>query len=138
LLNKEIDPVPVDLDGHDILDVACGKDCLLALTVDHRLFVIGSNRNGQLGLGDIKSVDEWTEVILPMKENAMIMSVHGGYKNSFVVVKNEQRGDKGKAKRATDPEILNNDSRTAGQQKPSNEDVYRDEANEPELFRPLV
>jgi alpha-tubulin suppressor-like RCC1 family protein len=106
-LGKEIDPIPVDLNGYDILDVACGKNCFLALTEDHRLFVIGSNRNGQLGLGDVKSVDQWTEVILPIKENAMMISVHTGYKNSFVVVRNKQEKDKGKTKRIAYPDILN-------------------------------
>jgi alpha-tubulin suppressor-like RCC1 family protein len=108
----ETDPTPINLD-YDIIDVACGKNCLLALTKDRRLFVIGSNRNGQLGLGDVKSVDQWTEVLLPVKEDAMIMSVHTGYKNSFVVVKNgKAKGDK-KRKRETSTEISNKNSRTA-------------------------
>ncbi|EPE27293.1 RCC1/BLIP-II [Glarea lozoyensis ATCC 20868] len=82
------DAVSIDCHGHDILDVACGKDCMLVLTVNHKLFVLGSNANGQLGLGDVESVAEWTEVTLPLKEGGIIKSVHTGYKNSFVVVEN--------------------------------------------------
>ena len=77
-------PEPVDLDGHDVLDVAVGFDHILALTTDHRLYVVGANRNGQLGL-DVDELCDWREVILPL-DGRQIVSVHAGYKNSFLLI----------------------------------------------------
>jgi alpha-tubulin suppressor-like RCC1 family protein len=77
-------PEPVDLDGQDVLDVAVGADHILALTTEHRLYVVGANMNGQLGL-DLKEMSEWREVALPL-EGKQIVGVHAGYKNSFLLV----------------------------------------------------
>jgi alpha-tubulin suppressor-like RCC1 family protein len=77
-------PEPVDLDGQDVLDVAVGADHILALTTEHRLYVVGANRNGQLGL-DVKELSEWGEVALPLG-GKQIVSVHAGYKNSFLLL----------------------------------------------------
>ena len=82
------EPESIDVLGYDILDVACGKNYMMVLTTEHRLFVIGSNANGQLGLGEVESVEHWKEVQLPLREGARIVSVNTGYKNSFVVVEN--------------------------------------------------
>lgn len=80
-------PMPVDLDGEDVWDVAVGVNHILAATMDRKLFVVGEGGNGQLG-SDVKEIEEWEEVKLPLKEGQHILSVHAGYKNSFVLVGN--------------------------------------------------
>ncbi len=79
------EPTPVDLNGEDILDIAVGTDHMLALTSNHRLFVVGAGGNGQLGF-DEKQISEWKEVSLPLKNGQQIISVHAGYKNSFLLI----------------------------------------------------
>jgi alpha-tubulin suppressor-like RCC1 family protein len=79
-------PEPVDLDGQDVFDVAVGANHMLALTTGHKLYVVGANGNGQLGL-DGEELSEWREVSLHLSEKQQIVSVHAGYKNSFVLVK---------------------------------------------------
>lgn len=79
-------PEPVDLDG-DILDVGVGANHIIALTTEHKLYVVGADGNGQLGL-DVDKLSEWREVALPLKENQHVTSVHAGYRNSFVTVEN--------------------------------------------------
>jgi len=49
--------------------------------------VVGEGANGQLGL-DVKNLNEWKEVKLTLGEGQRIMSVHAGYKSSFVLVQN--------------------------------------------------
>ncbi len=79
-------PEPVDLDGQDILDVAVGADHILALSTQHKLYVIGANSNGQLGL-DAEDVCKWRRVPLPL-DGKRIVRFHAGYKNSFLLVEN--------------------------------------------------
>jgi len=79
-------PMPVDLNGEDIFDISVGMDHMIALSTERRLFLVGFGGNGQLGLAE-KYLSEWTEVILPMESRKRIFSVHAGYKNSYVVVK---------------------------------------------------
>ncbi|KAG0652556.1 Regulator of chromosome condensation [Hyphodiscus hymeniophilus] len=81
-------PTPLDLDGHDCLDVAVGMNHLIVLTTERRIFVVGSGRSGQLGLGSaIIELKEWKEVVMPLKKGQHVVSVHAAYKNSFVRVK---------------------------------------------------
>ncbi|KAH6683305.1 regulator of chromosome condensation 1/beta-lactamase-inhibitor protein II [Halenospora varia] len=80
-------PSSVDVNGYDILDVAVGEGYALVLTKDPRkLFVIGSNSNGQLGIGDSWNANDWTEVVLPLGCGQKMVAVYAGYKNSFVLV----------------------------------------------------
>lgn len=79
------EPTPVDVEGEDVLDVAVGMNHMLALTRERKLFVVGENSNGQLGLIE-EELAAWKEVDLPLKDNHRIVSVHVGYKNSLVVV----------------------------------------------------
>ena len=79
-------PSPLDLDGHDVLDIAVGDNHVVALTTDQVLFVAGDNGNGQLGL-EIAETNDWKQALLPLKSGQRIMSVHAGYKNSFAVVR---------------------------------------------------
>lgn len=83
-------PMPIDLEGEDVWDVAIGMNHILAATMSRRLFVVGEGGNGQLGLGlDVKEIEDWREVKLPLKEGQRIVGVHAGYKNSFVSVNND-------------------------------------------------
>jgi hypothetical protein len=84
-------PTPVDLEGLDVLDVGVGNNHILALTVDHRLFVVGAGGNGQLGMGaEVKELGDWKEVVLPLQEGQQIVGVHAGYNNSFLMVQSKQ------------------------------------------------
>jgi Regulator of chromosome condensation (RCC1) repeat len=83
-----LEPEAVDVLGYDILDVACGRNYMIVLTTEHRLFGIGTNANGQLGVGEVESVEDWSEIKLPLRDGGKIVSVHSGHKNSFVVVEN--------------------------------------------------
>ncbi len=85
LENLTGDPTPIDFDG-DVLDVAVGNDHMLALSTDHRLFVVGDGGNGQLGLEHCVRAEELKEVVLALKKNQRPVSVHAGYKTSFVMV----------------------------------------------------
>jgi alpha-tubulin suppressor-like RCC1 family protein len=80
------EPTPFDLDGEDVMDIAVGNDHILALSVDYRLFVVGSGRNGQLGIEGGLQLDEWMEIVLPLKHGYRPVSVYAGYKTSFVLV----------------------------------------------------
>ncbi|KAH7351074.1 regulator of chromosome condensation 1/beta-lactamase-inhibitor protein II [Rhexocercosporidium sp. MPI-PUGE-AT-0058] len=80
-------PMPIDLKGDDVWDVAVGMNHILAVTMDRKLFVVGDGGNGQLG-SDVKEHENWEQVELPLEEGQRILSVHAGYKNSFVVVEN--------------------------------------------------
>ncbi|EKD17041.1 putative Serine/threonine-protein kinase Nek9 [Drepanopeziza brunnea f. sp. 'multigermtubi' MB_m1] len=78
-------PTPIDLDGEDFLDIAVGMNHMLVLTTGRKLLVVGLGENGQLGL-DVKEVENWTKVDLALKEGQQIVSIHAGYKNSFLLV----------------------------------------------------
>lgn len=80
-------PTPLDLDGQDFLDVAVGVDHMVVLSTEHRISVVGAGENGQLGLrSGVKELKDWKEVILPLREGQQVVSVHAGYKNSFIIV----------------------------------------------------
>jgi alpha-tubulin suppressor-like RCC1 family protein len=78
-------PMPVDIAGEDVSDVGVGMNHIMVLTTENKVFVIGNGENGQLGL-DVKKLDEWTEIHLPLVEGQRVVSVCAGYKNSFVLV----------------------------------------------------
>lgn len=60
----------VDLPGEggeplDVIDVAVGDGHVAAVAADHRLYVVGDNRNGQLGLGSEEDFfEDWTVTAL--------------------------------------------------------------------------
>ncbi|KAG4433888.1 hypothetical protein IFR05_010625 [Cadophora sp. M221] len=81
-------PMPVDLNGEDVWDVSVGMNHMIAVTLDRKLFVVGEGGNGQLG-ADVKELEDWKEVKLPLQDGQRILSVHAGYKNSFVLVEND-------------------------------------------------
>lgn len=80
-------PTPIDFDGLDFLDIAVGSDHIIVLTIDHKVFVVGSSGNGQLGLGSgTKKSFDWREVLLPFINGQRVVSVHAGYRNSFLII----------------------------------------------------
>ncbi|KAK5661480.1 hypothetical protein OQA88_11384 [Cercophora sp. LCS_1] len=81
-------PTPVLIEEHDIADMAVGEAHLIVLTMTGEVYVIGSNGNGQLGLGlDVKEAESWTKVsIAGREEGNMIMGVAAGPRNSFLTV----------------------------------------------------
>lgn len=80
-------PTPADLNGADVFDIAVGSNHLIALSTEHRIFVVGDGSNGQLGM-DVKELREWKEVILPLNKDQQVHGIHAGYKTSFVIVEN--------------------------------------------------
>jgi alpha-tubulin suppressor-like RCC1 family protein len=79
-------PFPLDLDGQDFLDVAIGRQHVVVLTTEHKIFVIGANESGQLGLSDKRDYTEWTEVTVALKEQQCVTRVYAGHSNSFLLV----------------------------------------------------
>lgn len=79
----------IDIHGLDVIDIAVGRDYMIAITIDgeeRRVWGIGSNRNGQLGLGDVEDTGEWVEMKVPVC--GKVEGVWTGYDNSFLVVRN--------------------------------------------------
>ncbi|KAG9248165.1 regulator of chromosome condensation 1/beta-lactamase-inhibitor protein II [Calycina marina] len=81
-------PTPLDLDGQDILDVAVGFNHIVVLTTERKVFIVGDNGNGQLGLAIEKS-DDWREAPLPLSNGQRVSGIYAGYKNTFVLVEDE-------------------------------------------------
>lgn len=80
------EPSPVVLGEElDVADVAVGEAHLIALTTDSKVYVVGDNGNGQLGL-PVDSADSWAQVELNLGEGRAF-SVAAGPRNSFIVVK---------------------------------------------------
>ncbi|QSZ33092.1 hypothetical protein DSL72_002677 [Monilinia vaccinii-corymbosi] len=84
------DPIPLDINGADILDFGIGENHMLVLTTEGEIYVIGENGNGQLGLGEEENgrCEEWRRVDLEFGERIRkkCVGVWAGYKCSFVVV----------------------------------------------------
>lgn len=79
------EPMPIIIEDHDIADVAVGEGHVLVLTTSSEVIVIGSNSNGQLGLGSaVKEVESWTKVSLEAR--GKIVAVAAGLRSSFLVV----------------------------------------------------
>lgn len=86
------DPTPLILQDSqdpnhefDFSDIGIGAKHIIILTTDQRLFVIGNNANGQLGLGNsdpfsgsVDFVPEWKETRIPSESsNSRSMAVTG-------------------------------------------------------------
>lgn len=89
LKEVSVQPSPVLIDEHDIIDVGIGDSHLIALTSDGQVFVIGDNGNGQLGLS-VESAPSWTKVNLELGEEQHVTGVAAGPKNSFIIVGNQK------------------------------------------------
>lgn len=80
------EPEPFVIDEQDIADVAVGESHLIVLTTEGRVFVVGENKNGQLGL-PVDSADSWSPVELGLQDNRTVVGVAAGPRSSFIIVK---------------------------------------------------
>lgn len=79
------EPAPVVIHDYDVTDVAVGESHLIVLTAEGKVFVIGDNGNGQLGL-PAESLETWTLVELNLRPGRKVIGVAAGPRNSFVTV----------------------------------------------------
>ncbi|KAI0479235.1 regulator of chromosome condensation 1/beta-lactamase-inhibitor protein II [Xylariaceae sp. FL0804] len=80
-----INPMPVAVEEADTLDCAVGESHIIILTTDGRVYVIGDNANGQLGVVGDKAV-EWTRSLLPA-DTGQPIGVAAGPRSSFILTK---------------------------------------------------
>ncbi|KAG5983696.1 hypothetical protein E4U55_007445 [Claviceps digitariae] len=73
--------------GLDVQEFALGESHAIALTTDGDIYVIGANRNGQLGLGQSRDcvVQEWTRIKLNLPTGHRVVGVAAGPRSSFIV-----------------------------------------------------
>ena len=93
VLEPSADPVPVDVYDKDIIDVGLGESHAIVLTSEGEVYVIGDNRNGQLGLGkDVPSAASWTKIDLSQQQQHQghVLGVTAGPKSSFILVGSEK------------------------------------------------
>jgi hypothetical protein len=89
----ELDATPdlVEIDGgKEVVDVAVGMAHMLVLTGDGEVYGIGSNENGQLGLGEEAAGEgarlaAWTKLDTQVTTGYKITGVVAGPMNSFVL-----------------------------------------------------
>ncbi|PQE29656.1 regulator of chromosome condensation (RCC1) protein [Rutstroemia sp. NJR-2017a BBW] len=81
-------PVPIDIEGKDVADVAIGENHVLVLTTDGMVYGIGECGNGQLGFGEERGrCEEWRVLDVGFeKKGKRCVGVGAGYKCSFVLV----------------------------------------------------
>jgi len=108
-IEKTGDPTPLVISHpdnadqeFDFLDVGVGFRHVIVLTTDERIFVIGANQNGQLGLGkEERSTENWMEVELASLRSGMatsedevveVVGVAAGDNASFVMVMVKRTG----------------------------------------------
>ncbi|KAH6622799.1 regulator of chromosome condensation 1/beta-lactamase-inhibitor protein II [Chaetomium tenue] len=84
-------PNPVVIDDKDIVDVAVGEAHMLVLTADREVYVIGSNRNGQLGLPGVASTRSWMRIDLAsvLGTGETVTGVAAGPRTSFLRVRRQ-------------------------------------------------
>lgn len=81
------EPAPVVIDEQDIADMAVGESHLIVLTTEDRVFVIGGNGNGQLGL-PVHSADAWCPVEpIGLRGRGRAVGVAAGPRSSFIIAK---------------------------------------------------
>lgn len=77
------------VEEYDVADVGVGEGHVVVLTTTGEVFGIGSNGSGQLGLGEVEGVEEWTRigggVVSGGKE---VVGVVAGERSTFLVVRN--------------------------------------------------
>jgi regulator of chromosome condensation len=81
-------PAPVDIEENDIADFSVGTYHAVALTKGGRLFVVGENTNGQLGLPKEQKARAWTSASLTLQPGKTVTSVTCGPRVTLVVVSN--------------------------------------------------
>jgi Regulator of chromosome condensation (RCC1) repeat len=89
------DLVEID-DGTDVVDVAVAQAHMIVLTRDGSVYGIGSNANGQLGLGREKAVvtarlDSWTKLKVEISNGYRITGVAAGPMSSFILTEGQRK-----------------------------------------------
>lgn len=83
-------PVPVDL---RVIDVAVGEECVVLIAErddgGREIWVRGHSRHGELGLGKVEEVKEWTKVLLDVPEDRKLVQVVAGAKCVLLEVRKE-------------------------------------------------
>eukprot|EP00127_Corallochytrium_limacisporum_P006923 Clim_evm9s238 gene=Clim_evmTU9s238 len=84
---------PLDVgDLADVRGVACGLQHSLVWGLngdkEHKVYVAGQNNSGQLGVGDVKQRDEWTEV--PHLDGKVVQAAAAGASHSVVLMENQE------------------------------------------------
>lgn len=87
-------PIPIDLGIEvDVKDVALGDHHIIVLTTDGRVLVRGSNKNGQLGLGnEAGDADGWVggwKCVdnISQDDQREIVGVAAGPRTSFITTR---------------------------------------------------
>lgn len=74
-------PEPLDF---EVVDVAVGEECVVLIVeiadAGRAIMVRGRSRHGELGLGDVEEVKEWTKVPLDVPEDSQLVQVVAGAK----------------------------------------------------------
>lgn len=72
--------------GKDVEDLALGESHAIALTTDGDVYVVGSNRNGRIGLGrGHGDVSTWTKVSVHVPTDHRAVAVAAGPRCSFIL-----------------------------------------------------
>jgi alpha-tubulin suppressor-like RCC1 family protein len=77
-----------EVDGDkDVQDIGLGESHAIALTTDGCTYIIGSNSNGQIGLGkDVQDpILSWEKMNFTPPEGWAIVAVEAGPRSSFIV-----------------------------------------------------
>jgi alpha-tubulin suppressor-like RCC1 family protein len=84
-IDKKVTHIPrVYMFDNDIRKVSCGDTHILILLDNSDVYVIGNGLHGELGLGDIESVEVQTKV------SSNIRAVHAGVRTSFLIDMNDR------------------------------------------------
>ena len=80
--------VRLNVDGKKFFKLFDLYDCLFVVTDDGKLYAAGANNKGTLGIGTTDSVNEFTEVKLPVEngENLDLKKIRGIYSGGFGVI----------------------------------------------------
>lgn len=73
------------------MDIALGESHGIALTADKCVYVIGSNANGQLGLGkDFGIAKSWLKLDFEVPSGWEVVGVEAGPRSSFILTAKEK------------------------------------------------
>lgn len=84
ILGLSSTPEPIDLDVQKVVDVAVGREMIVVLVEAEegqerrRLWVKGRSTKGELGLGDVEQVGEWTEIDVGLPDEMEIQGIFAG------------------------------------------------------------
>ncbi|EPE06463.1 serine threonine-protein kinase nek9 [Ophiostoma piceae UAMH 11346] len=73
----------------DVADVGVGEAHMIVLATDGRVYVVGSNANGQLGLGkgvESTAPSSWTKIDGISADGQRVAGVYAGPRSSFIVI----------------------------------------------------